>query len=237
MTENNKCDLSIILPVYNEADIIESVIREFHNKVVKNFKGKCELVVAEDGSTDGTKSVLKKLNREIGFRLVSGNERKGYNRAVKDSLSLATGKYVFLSDSGGGHNPEDFFRMFRYLDSYDVVSGYKKNRQDPLHRILLSKVYNLYVSTLFLHRFYDVDCGFKIYKKEVLDDVLPNVNTLKECISTELIIRSYRSGYKIKEIPIIHYKRNGSQRTFSYTKLPKIVTGLFIDVLRLRWEL
>jgi len=235
---SEKYDLSIILPVYNEAKTIEKVIVDFNDKVVKKFKGKSELVVAEDGSTDGTKEVLKKLNKKINFRLVSGKERKGYTRAVKDALMLAQGKYIFLSDTGGGHEPADFFKLFKYVDRYDIVSGYKKQRQDPLYRIILSRVYNLYVSLLFLHRFYDVDSGFKIYKKKVVQDVLPNVRVLKECVSTELLLRSYSRGYKIKEVPVLHYKRDTSEaRTFTYKKLSKIVMNLIIDMLRLRMKI
>jgi len=233
-----KYDLSIILPVYNEAKVIERVVKDFDNKVIRKFKGKAELVVAEDGSSDGTKEILKKLNKKIRFRLVLGNERKGYNRAIKDALVLAQGKYIFMSDSGGGHEPEDFFKMFNYIDKYEIVSGHKEYRKDPLYRVILSKVYNAYISLLFLHRFYDVDCGFKIYKKEVLDKVLPEVNVLKECISTEILLRAYRKGYKIKEVHVTHHKREVSQqRTFTYTKLYKIAANLFIDILKLRLKI
>lgn len=234
----DKYDLSITIPVYNEAKVIEKVVTDMHDKVVKQFKGTYELVVLEDGSVDGTKEVLKNLNKKIKFRSVSGVERKGYNRAVKDALSVAQGRYVFISDSGGSHEPTDFFRMFKYLNEYDIISGYKKNRQDSMYRKILSKIFNSYISLLFFHRFYDIDCGFKIYKKKVLDDILPETKILKDCISTEIMLRAYKKGYKIKEIPVIHYKRNLEEvKTFSFKKLPKIVSNLFLDILKLRLKL
>ncbi|HLD00874.1 MAG TPA: glycosyltransferase family 2 protein [Candidatus Nanoarchaeia archaeon] len=229
-------ELSVILPVYNEAKSIQKVITEVYEKVLNNFSGPAELVVAEDGSTDGTKEILSQLQAEKGFRLVSGKDRKGYNRALKDALALAQGKYVFLCDTGGAHEMGDFMKLYAHIKDNGVVSGFKKERGDPMHRIVLSRIYNLYVSLLFGHRFYDIDSGFKLYQKKILDQILSEVNVLKECISTEILLRIHRKGHKITEVPVIHYKRNfdGPAKTFSYKKIPKIVSQLFLDLWKLR---
>src|SRR3989338_1815929 len=105
MSAPRENSVSIILPVFNEAQVIERVIRDIDRKIVKTYKGECTLIVAEDGSTDGTKEILENLKESVGFHLVSGKERKGYNRAVKDALALGRGAYIFLTDSGGGHEP------------------------------------------------------------------------------------------------------------------------------------
>jgi dolichol-phosphate mannosyltransferase len=123
------------------------------------------------------------------------------------------------------------------LKNYDVVSGIKKQRKDPWQRIVMSKVYNAYISVLFLHRFRDIDAGFKIYKRKVLDAVLPECTLFKECISTEILLRTVTKGFKIKEIPVTHLEREIlAQRTFSFKKLPKLVGGIFVDVLKLRFK-
>ena len=232
-------DLSIIVPAYNEAKSIPRVLDEIYNKIIASFPGTAEVVIVEDGSTDGTKEILMQLQKERKFRLVTGVERKGYNRALKDALSLAQGTYVFLSDSGGGHEMSDFFKLYQYAQYYSIVSGYKKKRHDPFHRILLSRVYNLYISALFAHRFYDIDCGFKIYHKAALDQVLPQVHTLQECITTEIVLRIYKQGGNIKEVPITHYARKleGPARTFSMKKIPVLVSRLFLDLIKLRKEI
>ncbi len=234
--KNYSYDLSIIIPVYNEVNSIGKVIEDIYDKIIKEFPKKAEVVIAEDGSIDGTKEFLAKLQVEKKFRLISGKERKGYNLALKDALALTQGKYVFMCDSGGAHEIGDFMKMYQYVNDYSIVSGFKKKRGDPLYRIILSKIYNAYVSILFVHKFYDIDSGFKIYRKEALDQVLPGVKVLKECISTEIVLRIFQNGGKIKEVPVIHYKRNfgGPAKTFSYKKLPKIVIRLFIDLLKLR---
>jgi dolichol-phosphate mannosyltransferase len=229
--------LSIILPVYNEEKVIAKVIADLYEQVVQVYDGKAEIIVAEDGSTDNTKQVLADVHKKIPFVLVSGVERKGYNKANKDALALAKSDLVFLSDAGGGHDPQDFFRMLPYLKNYDVVSGIKKQRKDPWQRIVMSKVYNAYISVLFLHRFRDIDAGFKIYKRKVLDAVLPECTLFKECISTEILLRTVTKGFKIKEIPVTHLEREIlAQRTFSFKKLPKLVGGIFVDVLKLRFK-
>src|SRR3989344_37832 len=132
-------DLSIIVPVYNEVKVIGRTLDNIYTKIIASFPGKTEVVVAEDGSTDGTKEILAQMQKEKKFRLVSGVERKGYNRALKDALGLAQGKYIFLSDSGGGHEMSDFFKLYEHAQNYSIVSGYKKKRHDPFHRILLSR--------------------------------------------------------------------------------------------------
>jgi len=227
---------SLIIPVYNEAKVIEKTVKQYYDFSLKLKNS--ELIIAEDGSTDGTKKVLRKLKKTIPFKLVIGKERKGYNKAVIDALKLANHNYVLFSDGGGGHDPNDFLRMLKNINKYDIVSGYKKPRRDPLSRIIYSKVYNTYISLLFLHRFKDIDCGFKVYRKNVLDDILPQCKTLKECISTEIMLRSFSSGYKIKEIPVKHFKRDLEEvKTFTLKRLPKIVLSLLKTVFKLRIEL
>jgi len=92
--------VSVVIPVYNEGDVIEKVVRDFYAKVVSKVPGS-ELIVAEDGSTDNTKAILGRLAEELPIRLVSSDERKGYTRAVKDALKLPRFDLVFFSDSDG----------------------------------------------------------------------------------------------------------------------------------------
>ncbi len=229
-------DLSIVLPVYNEVKAIGKVIPEIYQKIIPVFPGTIEMVVAEDGSTDGTKELLVRLQAKFNFRLVSGVERKGYNKAVKDALTLAQGNYVFLTDAGGAHEMNDFFKLYDHIKDHSVISGFKQNRNDPWYRVALSRGYNAYISLLFKHRFYDIDSGFKIYHRKDLHQILPEVNVLRECISTEILLRLFHNGCSIKEIPIVHYERkiDGPARTFSYRKIPRLVQGLFFDVIKLK---
>ena len=126
--------LSIVLPVYNEAEIIETVVRDFYEKVIKKYPNS-ELIVAEDGSTDGTKEILVRIEKEIPMRLVMGKKRKGYRKGVTDALLLAQGDYVFFCDTDNTHDPSDVFKLLEKIEDNDLVTGVKLNRSDPAYRV------------------------------------------------------------------------------------------------------
>jgi glycosyltransferase involved in cell wall biosynthesis len=230
-------NISLVMPAYNEAKVIERVVRCYYNNFFKKCKNS-EFIIAEDGSDDGTKEILKRLNKEIPFKLVTGNERKGYVTGVRDALKLAKKDYIFFSDSGGGHDINDFFKLAKFMKNYDMVIGYKKIRKDPLNRIILSRGYNFIIGLIFNIWFKDIDCGFRIIKKNVVDDVLKNTKTLNYCIFSEFTIRAFKKGYKIKQYPVKHFRRYIEKiKTFKLMKIPKIMTSLFFGLLRIRLEL
>lgn len=198
--------LSVVLPVYNEADVIEKVVQDFYNKVIKKFP-KSELIVAEDGSTDGTKDVLIKLQKSIPMRLVMGKERKGYFKGVKDALLLAKGDIVFYSDTDNTHDPKDLFKLLEKIEEYDLVMGVKLHRNDPLNRILFSRIYNLLIYLMFGIYIKDINAGFKLMKREIVEEYMPKIKYLKYGFSTELVIRVKNDGKRIVGVPISHFKR------------------------------
>lgn len=236
-TRNNISNLSVIMPVYNEADVIESVIMDFYKKVVEKIPN-TKLIIAEDGSTDGTKEILNALSKKIPFALISTKERKGYTQVFKDALRIADTELIFFSDSDGQHEPNDIFKLLRELNRNDIVSGYKFPRRDPLHRIIISNVYNYLIYLLFGLQMKDIDSGFKLIKKEVIDNVLSEVVSFKHCIMSEFVLKAYLSGYKIKEVPVNHYPRkSGNTAIFAPKKLPLIISSLIRNLLKIKFEL
>lgn len=228
--------ITTIILVHNEARFIEATISDFYNKVIKKIPGS-EFIVAEDGSTDGTKEILISLNKKIPFILVTGKERKGYERAFKDTMRLAKNELVFFSDSDGQHEPSDFFKLADEIDTNDIVSGYKFRRQDPFHRIAMSKVYNLIFSLLFGLKTRDINSGFKLIRKEVIDKVLDETTNLRFCVMSEFVLRAYLAGYKIKEVPVNHYvRRFGTSNIFKPTKIPFIVFGVIKGLLKIKFS-
>jgi glycosyltransferase involved in cell wall biosynthesis len=231
-------DLTVIIPVYNEVHTITGVLRDFYEKVIKKIPDS-RLVVAEDGSTDGTKEILKGLNKEIPFKLISSSKRKGYTAAFKEALSMAGTELVFFSDSDGQHEPEDVFKLLKEIDRSDIVSGYKSPRHDPIYRIFISKVYNFLFFLLFGLKVRDIDSGFKLIKKKVIDEVLTEVHTLKHCVMSEFILRAYLSGFKVKEVCVRHYLRQDTKgsRIFSWQNLTFVIIGLISGLLAIKFEI
>ena len=224
--------ISLVIPVYNEVDVIEQVVRDFYNKVIAKIEG-AQFIIAEDGSTDGTKEVLIKLAEEIPITLVMGDKRKGYTKAVKDALRLPEHEIIFFSDSDGQQEPDDFWEILKLIEDNDIVVGYKHPRKDPLFRVFISKVYQIVNFCFFGIRLHDINCGYRLLKKKVLDDVLDDVCLLPNFVSSEIILRAYIKGYKIKEVPVRHYPREfGESRGLPVSKIPievlKLLKGLFI---------
>lgn len=220
--------------VYNEAEIIEKVICEYYSKVFLKLTD-AEFIIAEDGSTDGTKEILAKLNEELDIKLVSGAERKGYVKAYRDSIKLPEKEVIFFTDSSGKHNPDDFWQMVKYTDSYDIVSGYKIHRKDPFYRIVITKVFNFLVNLYFGTKFKDIDSGFKLIKREAINSILNEEWIVKDLISFEIMVRLFYKGYKIKEVPVSHKKReNGSSRGLPLKKIPKTVFSILSNFSKVK---
>jgi glycosyltransferase involved in cell wall biosynthesis len=195
--------LSIVIPVYNEARVIERVLRDFHAKIAPAV-GDLELIVAEDGSTDGTPSILARLAPELGLRLVSGERRKGYTGAVKDALQLPTKEWVLFSDSDGQQEPDDFFAMSTLAPRYDVILGFKAKRQDPLPRLLLSRGLRLANRALLGARLRDANCGFRLMRRSAVEAVLPRCHLLPQFINAVFALRALAMGLRVTEVPVTH---------------------------------
>ena len=233
---NTNNSFSVVIPVYNEAGVIEDVIRGFYENVVKRIPN-AKLIIAEDGSTDGTKEILDRLHNKIPFVLISSKERKGYTKAFKDALSIAKTDLVLFSDSDGQHDPTDVFKLLKEIDSNDIISGYKFPRRDPIHRIVISKVYNFLIYLLFGLKMKDIDSGFKLIKKRVIDNVLNDGISFKYCVMSEFVLKAYLSGYKVKEIPVNHFPRkSGKTAIFTPAKLPLIIIGLIKNLLKIKFS-
>lgn len=221
--EDNLSSVSIVMLVYNEADIIERVIREYYNEVFIKLNN-AEFIVAEDGSTDGTKDILLKLEKELNIKIVSGVERKGYVQAYKDSIKLPQKDIIFFTDSSGKHLPSDFWNLYSKINQYDVVSGYKINRKDPFYRIIMTKVFNFLVNIYFGTHFKDIDSGFKLIRREAMLDILQDEWICSDLISFETMVRLSYRGYRIIEVPVGHRPReNGESRGLPLKKIPKVI--------------
>src|SRR4030042_465196 len=143
---------------------------------------------------------------------------------------------VFFSDSDGQHEPADMFKLLKETDECDIVSVYKLPRRDPIHRVIISKAYNSLIYLLFGLKMKDINSGFKLIKKKVIDDILDEVVEFKYCVMSEFVLKAYLAGYKIKEVPVCHYpRRSGQTAIFTTRKLPSIIIGLIKSLLKIRF--
>jgi glycosyltransferase involved in cell wall biosynthesis len=224
--------LTVFLPVYNEANSIGPVLREFSETVAKPLKA--DFLVCEDGSTDGTDRVLEQLAADIPMRLVTSRGRKGFARAVRDGLELAQSDLVFFSDSDGQYDPKDFWKIWEARDSYDLIIGRKMHREEKFYRDLLSRGFHFLVKAFTSVPLKDMDCSFRLIRREVVQAVLPEVRSLAYSFNAEFSIISYRMGFRVLEVPISHRPSlQGHSSIYTWNRIPRIILVQVVGLLRL----
>lgn len=222
-TETIKKPISLIILVHQEAESIEQVVKEFYEKVTSKLPGS-EFIVCEDGSTDGTKEILLRLKNKYQLTLDLRAEKRGYTNAMRDGFAAARHSVIFFSDSDGQHDPADFWKMYEKLSDYDMVVGWKKNRQDAWYRLVLTRVFNRFISWYFKVELRDANCGFRVMNEQVVDFLLKQDWRLQYGNSAELTIKASRGGFKVTEMPVSHFPRRfGISRGLPVKKLPQII--------------
>ena len=228
--------ISLVFPVHNESFIIEQTLRNYIAELGTRVQD-LEVIVAEDGSTDDTKVVLERLGEALPIKLFLSDERKGYQEAVRDAIAHATRPWLFIVDSDYQFAAIDFWRLEPYRRTHDVILGMKSPRKDPLYRIYLSKGYNLLLRFFLRVNYRDMDTGFRLIRREVVEEIAPQVKHMS-FFTAEFVVRAHHAGYKIAEVPVPHYARKiGSTSIFYVSKLFLICFQQFAGLLRLRKEL
>jgi len=191
---------SIVIPAYNEADDIEVVVKA----ILK--LGDIEVIISDDGSTDGTGKVARELAKRENVQLVS-DENGGKGAAIKRGLEIANGNILGFLDADMSAHPKELLKLFKEIDvgadvaigSRDLPESFIPIKQ-PVHRRFLGKVYRTFTRKLFGIDIMDFQCGLKVFKREVWENI--EVQTNGFAFDTELIARASKLGYKIKEVPI-----------------------------------
>lgn len=229
--------LSLILMVHNEEETISDEIKSYYQKIIKKIPNS-ELIIAEDGSSDNTRKIIYDMSKKIPLVLLVTSQKRGYAKSLLLALKKAKGQLIFYADAGGKHEPEDFWKLHKKIKTYDMVSGYKKNRQDPWYRLILAWGLNISVNWYFGTKCKDIDSGFKLMKKNVRDKILSQNFILKNNISLEIVLKIIYNGFKVTEVPIIHYGRKfGKSRGIPPKKILKIVANLLLTYPKLKKSL
>ncbi len=228
-------EIAVLMPVHNEAHTIENVVLELYNTL--GHKMPLEIILSEDGSTDYTKEKIVEISKKVPLKALLFHARKGYAHGIIDGLSLVKSEYVLITDSDGQHDPRDFWKLWELRKEYDIVSGWRVERADSLHRKLMSKMFQFMAKTLFdLPDFKDITAPFKLMKTRIAREVASKCKYMKESFWTEFTIRAHKMGFKIIEIPVGHRNRlGGSTRVYKLNVIPNIIFSQFIGLLKL-WQ-
>ncbi len=219
--------VSVILIAYNEAEVIAGEVEAFYREVVEKLPGS-ELIVAEDGSTDGTGEILRTLAERLPIRLVQGPRRKGYKQALLDALELPRHGWVLFSDTGGKFNPEDFWKLEPWRDRFDLIVAVKVSRKDQWYRRLMTRAFNSLISRYFGFRVRDIDSGFRLYRRDLARAITGKKLIFRDLINAEITLRMLATGARLKEVPVIATARPNQSRGMP----PKRIPGVICHILR-----
>jgi glycosyltransferase involved in cell wall biosynthesis len=202
-------ELSVFLPTFNEEGNIKEVILKTKN-VLQKIAGEWEIIVVNDGSLDATKEIVENLQKtDSRIRLINHDKNRGYGASFKTGLYNSKYSWIAFTDSDGQF---DFAEITKFLEKQketnaDLVIGYYKKRQVSKFKIITSKIWELAVFILFGLKVHDIDCGFKLISKSVVDKIPKLESERGAFISSEFLIKAKRADFKIVEVPVTHYPR------------------------------
>ena len=221
--------LSVFFPAYNDSGTIASmVIRAV--KAASELTPDFEIIVVNDGSADATAEIADELARTYpNVRVIHHPKNRGYGGALQTGFRSATKELVFYTDGDAQYDPAELALLWKKMTpEADVVNGYKISRSDPMHRIIIGRVYHHVVSLLFGLKVRDVDCDFRLLRRSIFDRI--ELQKTSGVICLEMMKKIHDAGFRIVEVPVHHYHRAfGKSQFFNFRRIFK--TG--IDVLKL----
>lgn len=212
--------LSLVLPAFNEAESLPEAIEGCVQLAALLPEGNLEVLVVDDGSTDGTSEVLKEATeRHPWLRVLTHPENLGYGAALRAGFHASANQIVGYTDADNQFDVREFADHLPLADAYDLVAGFRVYRFDPLPRLVVSWFYNRLVRILFRVSVRDVDCSFKLMKREKLDRLVLMCDDF--FIDTEIVARARKWNWRITEVGVRHYPRKSGRTTVRVGDVPR----------------
>ncbi len=237
--------LSVVIPSYNEkTNLARGVLDRVIDFLQKQSYG-WEVVLTDDGSTDGTVAALHSFAHQHPEARVIENVHRGKGPTVAAGMLAATGQYRLFTDFDQSTPIEDLARFMPFIrDGYDVVIGSRavqgaQRASEPLHRHLMGKVFNLLVQMIAVPGIHDTQCGFKLFSAVATEKLFPKMviyggkerqDAFTGAFDVELLLLARRAGYQIAEVPV-QWQHNETQRVSPV----KDSLRMFGDIIKIRW--
>lgn len=226
--------ISLVLPAYNEAENIEPVVEEA-TPALQAVADDYEIVVVDDGSKDDTAGVTRRImERDPHVRLVQHAVNQGFGASVLSGFVNARKEWIFYTDADRQFVLSDLQKFVPSMEHADLIAGYRAPRRDPFLRVLYGKGWSLLCTLLFGYTVRDVDCGFKLFRRSIVEELASKVASRGATFSIEWLVRAKRAGYRFAELPVNHRPRVAGSQTGANIR---VITRAFRELVRLRIRL
>jgi glycosyltransferase involved in cell wall biosynthesis len=225
--------ISIFYPAYNDENSIGEMVNQAL-ALAPRFTSDYEVIVVNDGSSDGTAAVLDELARKHSrVRVIHHPRNRGYGGALRSGFTNATKDFVFYTDGDGQYDVNELAKLIPLMtEEVDVVNGYKLKRSDGKRRIILGAAYKLLARLLFRLPIRDVDCDFRLMRRSAIQSI--DLVSTSGVVCTEMIYKLKRAGCRFTEAPVNHYPRlHGQSQFFTVRRVAKTLVDFFALWLKL----
>jgi glycosyltransferase involved in cell wall biosynthesis len=220
--------ISAFFPAFNDEATIARMVTEVL-AVLPTLTDDYEVLVVNDGSTDGTADVLDRLARgRSRVRVIHHSENRGYGAALASGFRAARKDLVFYTDGDAQYDVRELARLAPLMtDEVAVVNGYKTRRADPRHRVVLGEVYKRLARWLFRLPIRDVDCDFRLLRRDAIQRI--ELGSASGVVCTEMIYKLRRAGCRFDEVSVHHYPRqHGRSQFFTFRRVARTALDFFL---------
>lgn len=229
----NAESITVFFPAYNDAGTIASLVKNALDTLT-GLTSDFEVLVVDDGSTDATPIILDELAATLPhFRVIHHQRNQGYGAALRTGFSNASKNLIFYTDGDGQYDVRELRTLCSLLtDGVDVVNGYKIKRADDFYRLIIGKLYNRIARFLFRLPISDVDCDFRLIRRQAMQTL--DLTSTSGVICVELVRRLHGAGCIFVETPVHHYPRQyGHSQFFTARRVARTAWDFFVLWLKL----
>jgi len=226
--------VSIVMPCYNEAEIIESVVSDYYNEIISKIDDS-EFLVVDDHSTDASYDILRRLESQFAkLKVLRTDKNSGHGKAVRLGYESAAKNWIFGMDSDNQFDVKDFWKLYNLKDNFDFMLGVRRFRRDPWLRLLITKSLCFVNLVFFGVWIKDPNCPFRLINKELLKNLLDRIDKQALAPNIMISILARLKNKKIAQVEVTHFKRKTGGSSLGQWKLFNFALRSFSQLIFLK---